>query len=139
MRDSYNSNKVTAVIAPQTQTNDSTAIVGAIIDHANYDSAMYVIHYGTMTDANATVVALLEESDDSGMSGATAVGDDDLLGTEAAAGAAAATDDLKIAKLGYKGSKRYTRLTLTPSGNDSGALPVAASVILAGARKQPTS
>lgn len=130
---------VRRVISPQTQTNADTAFVGQIIDHANFIEAMYVISYGNMTDADATTVVLLEESNDSAMSGATAVDDADLINTELLAAGAAASDDNTVKKLGYIGTKRYTRLTITPSGNNSGALPICANVILHGARKQPVS
>jgi hypothetical protein len=138
MRDNHNNTEYRRVISPLTQTNADTAIVGQIIDHSGFDSVEYAVAYGNMTDANATVTALLEEGNDSALSDAAAVDDADLLGTEALAGALAASDDNTVKKLGYKGAKRYTRLTLTPSGNDSGALPVSATVALSGAMKQPT-
>ncbi len=139
MRDMYDAIKVSRVLSPQTQTNADTAFVGQIIDNAGYDSLTYVLAYGNMTDADATTVVLLEESDDSGMSGAVAVDDADLLGTELLAAGAAATDDNTVKKLGYKGSKRYTRITVTPTGNNSGALPIGIVAIQSAARKQPVA
>jgi hypothetical protein len=38
-------------------------------------------------------------------------------------------DDNETRKLGYKGNKRYTRLTITPVGNASAALLAAVAVL----------
>lgn len=134
--DLYNTIKAVPSIAPQVQTNSDTAIVGAIIDHLGFNSSTYVVQTGTLTDANATTTFLLEESDDSGMSGAAAVADADLLGTEAGSAVTFANDGV-TRKLGYRGRKRYTRLTITPSGNDSGAIPISAMCILTHGVKNP--
>ena len=107
---------------------DDTASVGATIDRQGFDSLTYVIATGTLADIDATFAILLEESDDSGMSGATAVADADLLGTETLA-AFTFTHDDETRKLGYIGDKRFTRLTLTPS-NNSGSAPVSVVAIL---------
>ncbi len=136
--DIHNELEVRRLISPLTQTNADTAIVSQIIDLANVASCELIIAYGNMTDADVTTVVLLEESNDSGMSGANAVDDADLIGTELAA-AAAFGDDHKVAKLGYKGIKRYLRLTITPTGNNSGALPVGAVAVLSHERKQPVA
>ena len=48
----------------------------------------------------------------------------DLLGTTAGA-SFTFSDDNKIAKIGYIGSKRYVRLTVTPS-NNTGAVLISA-------------
>jgi hypothetical protein len=115
-------------VSPVTQTNSDTAFTSQIIDMADLMSLTFVIQTGTVSDADVTSTVLLEESDDSGMSGATAVADADMLpsgtGQEAAA-AIAFGDDNATKTLGYVGTKRYVRLTLTPSGNNSGSLPIA--------------
>lgn len=113
-------------ISPAAAGTDNTAMVSQIFDMRGMTAAALVILVGANTDANATFAVLLEESNDSGMSGATAVADADLIGTEALAGFTAANDDNTVRKLGYKGSKRYIRATITPSGNDSGNIFVAA-------------
>ena len=106
-------------IAP-VSVSDNTAQVGAVIDGYGYDSLTYVIAAGSLADADATFAVLLEESDQSA-SGFAAVADADLIGTEALA-AFQFDDDNKCRMLGYKGSKRYTRLTFTPSSNASAAM-----------------
>lgn len=136
MQDLMNNILPKRVISP-VSVADNTAQVGQIIDRQGFDSLTYVIATGSIADADATFAVLLEESDDSGMSGATAVADADLLGTEALAGFQF-DDDNECRKLGYKGNKRYTRLTVTPSGNASAAL-LSAVAILGHPGKSPTS
>jgi hypothetical protein len=114
------------VISP-VSVADTTAQVGQVIDHQNYKDAMYVIATGSIADADATFTVLLEESDASG-SGFEAVADADLIGTEALAGFQF-DDDNECRKLGYKGIKRYTRLTITPVNNASAALLAAVCVL----------
>lgn len=103
------------VISPVSTSSDS-AVVGQIIDRAGFDSLTYVIAAGSIGDADVTFAVLLEESDASNMDGASAVDDKDLIGTEALAAFKFDSDD-QVRKLGYVGSKRYTRLTITPTGN----------------------
>jgi hypothetical protein len=125
MRDLLNNIDIRPVLVPVAAAlADDTAQVGAIIDHQGYESITYLIVTGTLADAGATFTALLEESEDSGMAGATAVADADLIGTEALASFTQASDS-KTFKLGYKGSMRYSRLTITPAGN-AGNAPLAA-------------
>lgn len=136
--DLHNNIDVRRVLSPVAAAiTDDTAQVGEIVDHAGYEDAEYLVATGTLADAGATFTSLLEESDDSGMAGATAVADADLIGTEALASFTQAADN-KVLKLGYKGRKRYTRLTITPAGN-AGAAPMSAICILSGARKGPSA
>lgn len=124
-------------IVPQTATNSDTAIVSAIIDRRGYDSCLFLIALGTLTDANVTAVVLLEEGDDSGLSDAAAVADADMDGTELAAGFQF-DDDIECRKLAYCGMKRYLRMTVTPTGNNSGALPISAIALLGHPKTRPT-
>jgi hypothetical protein len=139
MRDQANNITIRLVIAPAINTDlGTTPVVGSIIDRLGYESLTYRIITGTLSDANATYAVLLEESDDSGMSGANAVADADLIGTEAAAGFTYANDGV-TRKLGYIRNKRYTRLTVTPTGADSGNSPIAAVAILGNPDIRPAS
>ncbi|CAO99360.1 hypothetical protein D9623_33645 (plasmid) [Azospirillum brasilense] len=124
-------------ISPAAATTDNTAWVGQIIDIQGYDSLTYLIETGSLADADATFTVLLEESDASDMSGAAAVADVDLLGTEALASFTFA-DDNKCFKLGYVGNKRYTRLTITPANNSGNAF-VAAIALLGHPAQRPTA
>ncbi|MFG1201744.1 hypothetical protein V5F29_05050 [Xanthobacter aminoxidans] len=135
MRDLASNIAIRAVIAPAVVA-DNTAAVGGVIDRRGFDSLTYVIASGILADADATFAVLLEESDASG-SGFTAVADAELIGTEALASFTYA-DDGAVRKLGYIGHKRYTRLTITPTGN-SGSAPLAAVAVLGHASARPAS
>lgn len=136
MTDLHNNIKVARSISPLKQTNVSTAIVGQIVDHQGYDQASYIIAYGDLTDINVTFTTLLEEGDAANLSDAVSVADADLLGTEAGA-TPLFSDDNRQFKLGYKGIRRYTRLTVTPVGNDLGDIHVAACCVLGAPRSAP--
>lgn len=127
MRDLMNSIDVKRVISP-VSVADNTAQVGQIIDRANYDSLTYLIATGSIADADATFTVLLEEGDVSNLSDAAAVADADLIGTEVLA-QFQFDDDNECRKLGYKGNKRYTRLTITPVNNASAAVLCAVAVL----------
>lgn len=116
---------------------DNTAQVSQIIDRRGYNSLEFVIATGSIADADATFAVLVEDGDDSGLSDAAAVADADLLGTEALAGFQF-DDDNETRKIGYIGSKRYVRLTITPSGNASDAL-LSAVAVLGNPNLAPTS
>lgn len=136
MQDLHNKIHIKRVISPASVA-DNTAQVGQIIDRQGYNALEYVIVTGSLADADATFTALLEEGDVANLSDAAAVADADLLGTEALASFIFSDDD-KVFKLGYKGNKRYTRLTVTPAANASEAL-VCAIAILGAAASEPTS
>jgi len=129
MRDMMNNLHPVPLIAPVAARTDNTAIVSAIIDLKGYDSATFVIVTGTNTDVNATFAVLVEDDDDGGFGTPVAVPDAQLVGTEALAGFTFA-DDVECRKIGYVGAKRYVRVTVTPSGNDSGNIFLAGVALL---------
>lgn len=135
MRDLFHNVHATKVIPPVV-VSDNTAQVGTVVDRLGYESLTYVISTGTLADADATFATLLEESDAEG-SGFAPVADGDLIGTEAEA-SFDFSDDGQVLKLGYIGNKRYTRLTITPTGN-SGSAPIAAVAILGHPHSAPVS
>lgn len=98
---------------------------------AGYQSMMFVIQTGVMTDGTATVV--LQDSDD-GSSWATAA-TADTQGTPPVIGL---TNDNVIYELGYKGTKRYVRLTTTTAGSTTGGI-FGAVVVLGTPRRFPTA
>jgi len=128
MRDLHDNIDVRRAISPQYSAGD-TPIVSQIIDRQGFDSVEFLIHIGAVADANVTFAVLLEESDDSGMSGAEGVADADLLGTETVAGFRY-DDDNEVRKLGYIGSMRYLRMTITPTGNSSPGSYISAAAVL---------
>lgn len=138
MRDLMNHVHPARAISPVAAGTDNTAIVSQIIDRKGYDSLTFLILPGANTDANATFAVLVEDGDDSGLSDNAAVDDLQLVGTEALA-AFTFADDNEPRKIGYVGDKRYVRLTITPTGNDSGNIFVAAIALLGHPDLQPTA
>lgn len=106
-------------------TNLDTAFVSTILDTSLFFVNEYLYLCGTQTDAGFTTTILVEEGNDSGLSDAAAVADSDLLGTETGAAFTQASDN-KAGKIGYRGNKRYIRVTVTPSGNSAGDIFFAA-------------
>lgn len=132
MRDFISKFKATLGFKPVVLTNVDTAQVSAIIDRQGFDSVTFLIQYGDLTDADATIAITMDHGEAANLSDAVAVtAAEDLLGTLAGAGAAAATDDNKVVKVGYRGSKRYVRLTATPTGNNAGAIGISCTALLA--------
>ncbi len=121
-----NNINVKRVISP-VSVADTTAQVGQVVDGQGFGSVTYLIATGSIADVDATFTVLLEECDTSGGT-YTAVADADLLGTEVLA-AFQFDDDNECRKLGYIGSKRYTRMTITPVLNASAALLAAVAVL----------
>lgn len=128
MRDLMNHITPKLVLAPVAAVTNDTAFVGAIIDHQGFDSATYIITTGSLADADATFTVLLEEGDAANLSDASAVADADLIGTEALASFTYAADN-KCFKLGYRGGKRYTRMTVTPANNTGNVFMSAVCVL----------
>lgn len=118
------------------QTNADTPFVSQIIDTANFNSTEFVILTGVNTDADATFTTLVEDGNVSTLSDNVAVPDSCLLGTEVQASFNYA-DDNKVFKIGYIGPKRYVRVTVTPSGNNSGDALIAGVWVQGGAHKSP--
>lgn len=136
MLDLHNNVKVSRAISP-VRVTDNTAQVSQIIDTQGYDTLEFLIATGTIADADATFTVLVEDGDNSGLSDAAAVADADLFGTEAAAGFQF-DDDNEVRKIGYRGAKRYVRLTITPAAN-AGNADLSAVAVQTHARKAPVS
>ena len=118
------------ISAFQAEITTNTVTNGAIIDTANTLSNKFNIN-ALWTDGTFTFEFF--ESDDSGMSGETAISDDNLEGTEAGltiSGAIAQGDDL--ASIAVVGTKRLVRLKVTSSGTTLGAF------IVVNADQEPT-
>ena len=138
MRDLMNNIHTVTAIAPVAARTDNTAIVSSIIDTLGYDSLTFVIVIGTNTDTNATFAVTMDEGNASDLTGSNAVATTDLIGTTALASYTFA-DDTETRKIGYGGTKRYVRLTITPSGNDAGNIFVAAVAVLGHPMRAPTA
>ena len=138
MLDLHNTIKATIAIAPQTQTIADTAIVGTIIDTAGFDTCEIVFLTGTLTDADATFAVTLEHGDDPALADTAVPAAGDLIGTTALASFTFA-DDITTKKIGYRGTKRYLRATVTPTNNNAGAAPIAAVALQTLARVKPVA
>ena len=137
MRDLANNLNFRPAFLSKAAVTDNTAQVSAILDLYGYQSACLALVTGVESDADATFTVLLEESDASDMSGAVAVDDSNLIGTEAVA-SFDFSHDANCRKLGYTGYKRYIRATITPA-NNTGNLFFAGLWVLGGARTLPTA
>jgi hypothetical protein len=137
MRDLANNLHFKPAFAPGAAVVDNTAQVSVILDTYGYGSAVLALVTGTLTDADATFTALLEESNDPAMAGANTVAATDMIGTAALASFTFA-DDVECRKIGYIGSKRYVRATITPA-NNTGNLFMAGMWIQGRAASAPTA
>ena len=137
LRDLHNEIKVSRAISPAAATTDNTAFVSQIADTLNFESLEFVGCAGSIADADVTFTVLVEEGDNSSLTDAAAVADADLLGTEVGA-AVLFSDDNKSFKIGYKGVKRYVRVTITPAAN-SGNIFLAAVWVQSHPRTGPQS
>lgn len=139
LRDLQHSIKANRGISPVSGAGDTTASVSQIIDMQGYTGCLWVIALGAIADSDATFTVLLEESATS-FSGA-AVADADMIsqtyGTapETAASFQYDSDD-GVRTLDYTGSKRYIRLTITPTAN-TGAWLHSVVALQYGARHNP--
>ena len=124
LKDITNDLGIARGLSPVAAGTDNTPYVSQILDLQGKTGAAFVILIGANTDANATFTTLVEHGDDAALSDNTAVADDQLNLTEASASFDFA-DDNQVRKIGYRGDKRYARVTITPAGNDSGNIFIA--------------
>ena len=139
MKDLSNNLAPVQLIAPAAAGTDNTPIVSDIIDRQGFEGLAFFLNIGTNTDTNAEFTVLVEHGDAANLSDAVAVPDAGLTGTEALASFTAADDDDSVRKIGYVGGKRYTRVTITPSGNDSGNIFVSGVAVLGYPHNAPTA
>jgi len=108
------------VIGPDTSVSNNDNTTGEIIDKLGYESVTYIIQSGTLADSDVTLTPVLQECAVDNCSDAAATAAGNLIGTIAGA-TFAATDDNTVKSIGYSGSKRYTRLIITPAANTGAA------------------
>lgn len=129
----YNNARAKATLAIALRTNGT--VNGTTVDlNENKDasrSAMLVVHTGTITDGSHAVI--LQESDDNSAWGTVAAAD-----LQGSAPTITATDDDVLFELGYKGSKRYLRASVTTSGATTGGT-FGATIVRAFVRRSPIS
>jgi len=94
-------------------TNTTTS--GAIIDTAGYESLVFVVQSGTLTDGTYTIA--LQEGDNAALSDAATVASANLIGSLPVF---AATDDNVTKRIGFVTTKRYARLQIVSTGVTTG-------------------
>lgn len=141
MFDSKNGLKVSTVIAPIAVGTTGTGQTGKIIDRQGYvGPVLFSIGYGTITATAATLTVTVKEGDATGS--LTSVADIDLIGTEAAAGIAAAatrtpgTSKNVVKTVGYKGAKRYVQCNVKSTA--TAGPPVSVNAVLQPASRPAT-
>ena len=131
----HNNLKFSRAISPAAAVTNNTAYVSQILDTANFQDNELVLQIGELADADANFVVLIEEGNQANLSDNSAVADADLLGTELLAGFQF-DDDNETRKIGYIGTKRYIRATVTPANNTGNAF-LSGTWVQGGARKAP--
>lgn len=97
-----------------------TTTDGVVIDLQDYDSALFTMMAGTITDGDYALQ--LEESATGAFSGEeNVVADSDLDGTEALASFTADDDDNKLGTVAYIGEQRYVRASVVSTNTSTGA------------------
>lgn len=134
MKDMHNELVFKRAISP-VSVGDNTAQVSQIIDRAGFEGLEFIIALGSIADADATFAVTMDEGSVANLSDAAAVAAADMIGTLALAGFQFDSDN-QCRKIGYKGTKRYVRLTITPTSNASAAL-LAAIAALSHPRTRP--
>ncbi|MBA2951592.1 hypothetical protein [Streptomyces himalayensis] len=129
----YNNARAKATLTIALRTNGT--INGTSVDlNENKDasrSAMLIVHSGTITDGSHAVI--LQESDDNSAWATVAAAD-----LQGSAPTITSTDDDKIYELGYQGSKRYLRASVTTSGATTGGT-FGAAIVRGVVRRPPIS
>lgn len=136
-KDLHNNIHVARGLSPVVAGTDNTPYVSEIIDTAGYEAVEFLVLIGANTDADATFTVLFEDGDVANMSDHAAVDDAFLIGTEALA-SFQYDDDNEVRKIGYKGNKRYCRVTITPANNGAGNIYMAGIWVLGHPRHAPT-
>lgn len=111
-KDLFNNVKTEIALKLQTIASD-TVTVGEIIDTQGFDSGKIALLTGTVTLGDI-IITEIQESDDSGMSGETAIPAARLIGSFATL---AAADDDSVAEVGFVTVKRFIRITVTTANS----------------------
>ncbi len=114
----------------QVQTISGSPLNTGDVDLRGFESAMFMVDFGDIDEMGGSPVGaakidvLVQHADDDGTGSAGAysnVSDDDLDGATQSAGVVASpTTDVNEIVFGYAGSKRFVKITLTPTGLTNG-------------------
>jgi hypothetical protein len=120
-------NNIAADLGFYAVISSNTTTAGQIVDTANYDGGV-MFSFAALAYTDGVYTPLLEESDDSGMSGAVTIPAARIIGLASAvvtALGAATTLGAALATLGITWTKRYVRLSLVSTVVTTGATIVA--------------
>lgn len=107
----------------------TTTSDGNIIDMQGWEALTFYVQTGVVTDAGTASGFSFEvqESDDTADANFTAVADADLIGSESDLTVTDDADDNKaVGSIGYRGEKRYVRITATGTTGTAAVVAVAA-------------
>ena len=135
LREIHNIINTDVALNVQTITDDTTTN-GNEIDLQGFGAVEFVIFTGTLTVGDFT--PLIQETDTS-TSYSGSVADADLTNTEASAAFTTDTDDNKITRIGYIGSKRYVRLSIVSTSTATNGAVIGAIAIKALPTYAPTA
>lgn len=131
------------VIYPQAvgTTGATNGVLSGVIDRRGYGGVEFIYSYGTIPSTTESITPVVLECETSGGS-FTSVADGDLIGTEAAAGVAAATrvsgSTKNVSKkLCYKGNKPFLKTRMYGVGTATAI--VSAAALLHNPRRLPAS
>lgn len=133
-KDLYNALSPASTLAAKTQSDPSLPVNGTGVDRANFEGVLIVFDAGTLAGSSTpTITAEIQESDDNVTFAAVAAADLDggLLP------AIVAANDETLYERGYRGIKRYLRVSITAKGGTSPALPCSAVILRGGGRVYP--
>jgi len=142
-RDSYNDLKLVSALAPQT-INTNTTTDSAAIDLAGYESVLIMFASGTIGGATADNVLTPYITECATSDGSfTAVADADLIGASTTGQEAAAafngTMDNTVTKIGYKGTKRYIKVSIVSTSTTTAGGLISANAILGAGHLLPVA
>lgn len=135
--DLFNKIKASRGVSPAAASTDNTAFTTQILDTAGFDSATLLVALGSVADADVTFTITMTEGDVSDLSDGTTVASTDVIGY-LSSGIFDYSSDNKVWKVGYMGTKRYVKATITPA-NNTGNIFLAAIWVQGAPRTIPQS
>lgn len=150
VRDLYSNLGLAQIITPQVITIGGGAVAVADIDLRGFASAMIEAAFGASGDTLAAGVKFdvkLEHADDDGTGSAGAYAEvelTDVVGLTAITGGIIVTvddpaEDSQNYGVSYIGSKRFIKVTVTPSAGNTNGTPIAVNVIKGDAQQRPVN
>jgi len=132
--DLKNNLKFSVSLAPASRSDPAVPVDGTAVDRTGYDSAVVLVHVGTLTgSATPSLTMQIQDSDDNVTYAAVAAAD---LDGGVLPAIVAATDDT-LYEIGYLGRKRYLRVSITAKGGTTPAVISDAVVVLGKPRVLP--